>query len=528
MSTKVVTEQNIDTGKGAAQPTPRWYVYLTWGIVLALVIIAVAMRLYNLGKPFDYDGYDEGVYWQTLRAMSAGYALYKQIFYSQAPFFLLSTYPFYALFGRSIWAARLGIALVSLIGLPGAYLIGKSLSGRVGAIVAMALLIADPLYLAQSQKLEAEVSATAFSLLAVGAAFMWWKQPDTRKGLWMAILCGIALPLGILCKLLSVTALVPVAILILARLWKIWHSRQRKFGAGARPETISRSLRPMLLAVAACIVTVVIVLAPFFGSLHALVQQAISFHLAAKNALIGEQAANVATLRSFLTDNAALVIAAGAGTCIALLRRDWRIIPLVAWFLATLVILWMQVPLFYRHAIALTPTLIAMAVIGIGDVAAVKKTATTYREALVKIAPPVALVLMLAVLITNIAPVRSYYQSISQQAAGSSTQFQGQLAHDLQKVTTPDQVVITDGQYVAARANRSVPPSLVDTSMVRIQSGYLTAQQLIQAASQPQVHAILFFSNRLTMSQVSSFHAWVIQHFHLYRNYGSGVELWVR
>jgi hypothetical protein len=41
-------------------------------MILSLVSIAIAMRLYGLGYPFDFDGYDEGVYWQTLRAMRAG------------------------------------------------------------------------------------------------------------------------------------------------------------------------------------------------------------------------------------------------------------------------------------------------------------------------------------------------------------------------------------------------------------------------------------------------------------------------
>ncbi len=519
MSTSVVTDRNIQTGKRAKQTTPNWHLYLTWGFVLALVIIAIAMRLYNLGKPFDYDGYDEGVYWQSLRAMSAGYTLYGQIFYSQPPLFLLFTYPFYVLFGSSIWAARLGIALISLLGLPGAYLIGKALSGRVGAIAAMTLLIADPLYLAQSQKLQAEVLATGFSLLAVGAAYMWWQQPDSRKGHWMALLCGIALPIAILCKLLSVTALVPIGLLMLARLWQIGRKQ---------PGTSFRSLRPMLSAIVACIVITLVVLVPYLGSIHALLQQVVSFHLAAKAALGGSEAVNISTLNFFLLSNTALVIAAGVGAAVALLRRDWRIIPLIAWFLVTFFVLLLQVPLFYRHAIALTPSMLSMAVIGIGDIAAVKKVAFKYGDAIAKVAPPVVLLLILLVVATNIVPVSGYYQSIATQAVSPYTQFQGQLARDLQKVTTPHQEVITDGQFVAARADRSVPPLLVDTSMVRIVSGYLTAQQLIQAASQPQVHAVLFFSGRLTIRQIASFHIWVARHFHLYRNYGSGVELWVR
>ena len=86
---------------------------LFWAPIVVLFAIAILMRLYQLGLPFDRDGYDEGVYWQSLRAMSAGSALYRDIFYSQPPGFLLSIYPLYALFGPSLWSARLGIALVS-------------------------------------------------------------------------------------------------------------------------------------------------------------------------------------------------------------------------------------------------------------------------------------------------------------------------------------------------------------------------------------------------------------------------------
>src|SRR6266581_3883683 len=85
-----------------------------WGVVLALIAIAIGMRLYHLGLPFDRDGYDEGVYWQTLRSMSAGNTLYQHIFYSQPPFFMLSIFPGYILFGSSLWSARFGIALISL------------------------------------------------------------------------------------------------------------------------------------------------------------------------------------------------------------------------------------------------------------------------------------------------------------------------------------------------------------------------------------------------------------------------------
>ena len=77
---------------------------LVLGVVLALSVAAVGLRLYHLDV--HEIGYDEGVYWQTLRSMSAGHALYRDIFYSQPPFFVLSIFPAYASFGSSLWSAR--------------------------------------------------------------------------------------------------------------------------------------------------------------------------------------------------------------------------------------------------------------------------------------------------------------------------------------------------------------------------------------------------------------------------------------
>ncbi|HLQ10745.1 MAG TPA: phospholipid carrier-dependent glycosyltransferase, partial [Ktedonobacteraceae bacterium] len=214
------TKNETLAAKGQQARQPDWQTLLFWAAVVALFALAIPMRLYHLGLPFDRDSYDEGVYWQSLRAMGAGHALYSDIFYSQPPFFLLSTYPLYALFGASLWSARLGIAVVSLFGLAGALLLGKALSGRLGALAALLLAVVDPLFLAQSQTIQAEASSVAFSLLAIGLAFYWWKYPLGRRGLLLAILTGVTVALSIMCKLLGVALLVPIALMMAVRLWK--------------------------------------------------------------------------------------------------------------------------------------------------------------------------------------------------------------------------------------------------------------------------------------------------------------------
>src|SRR5947209_5455025 len=398
MSASIVTDENSPTGKVTPGPAPRWQTIFIWVVPLAFLAIAICMRLYNLGQPFDHDGYDEGVYWQSLRAMAAGHTLYQQIFYSQPPFFLLSIYPIFALFGSTLWSARFGIALVSLLGLPGAFLMGKALSGRSGAIVAMLLLVLDPLYLSMSQKIEAEVSSTAFSFLAVGAAYLWWENPEGPSGVYLAALSGITLSLGILCKLLSVTCIVPVGLLLLARLWQIWHKQ-----AG----TNTRSLRPIVITSIACLATFLIVVAPFLGSYSSMLRDVITFHTDAKTALINNQVHNAAIMQSFLQSTLPLIIAAAFGLLAALLRRDWRVLPLVAWALVTLYMLWIQVPLFYRHFIALIPPLISLAVMGIGSISSARHFLARFRFA--QVLTSLAVLLILVIIATDLPQYQPYY-----------------------------------------------------------------------------------------------------------------------
>src|SRR5713101_793335 len=56
------------TDEAARSGYPRRQTVLRWGSVFALFVVAIGMRLYDLGLPFDRDGYDEGVYWQSLLA----------------------------------------------------------------------------------------------------------------------------------------------------------------------------------------------------------------------------------------------------------------------------------------------------------------------------------------------------------------------------------------------------------------------------------------------------------------------------
>ena len=159
----------------------------------ASAAIAIDMSAITLSNEAD-----EGVYWQSLRAMSAGYHLYSQIFYSQPPLFLISIYPFYELLGSTITSARVGIATLTLLGLFSAYLMGRAFGGRGIGIATVLLLMVTPIYLEQAHVLRAEGPSTGLMVLAVGAAFMWWEHPIGRSGTAYCALSATALATAVL------------------------------------------------------------------------------------------------------------------------------------------------------------------------------------------------------------------------------------------------------------------------------------------------------------------------------------------
>ena len=333
----------------------RWSNVLFWVLILSLFILACWMRWHTLGVLFDRDSYDEGVYWQSLRSMATGHVLYGQVFYSQPPAFLLTVFPIYLAFGQSILAARLGVALISLLGLLGAIFVGKVMRGNLGILVALLLLLVNPLYLSKSQTLQADAPAAAFMLLTVGLVYLWWRYPTGRIGYMLAILTTVSLVWSIFCKLFGLADLVPVCLLALAHLWRVW---QQPLG---RRLAYSGSL---LAGLAALLITALLVLLPFRSSFPQLWDQVISFHTAAKVSAHAPLLANKSTLLNFLRTPLGLL--ALYGSVLSLARRDWLVLPLLGWFLAVFVLLLQQSPLFTHHLVTLVPPLVLLALTGIG------------------------------------------------------------------------------------------------------------------------------------------------------------------
>jgi len=282
------------------------------------------------------------------------------------------------------------------------------------------------------------------------------------------------------------------------------------------------------------LLTMLLLILPFVGSWQAMWSEVVTFHTGAGTLLSGNaqlgQSGNTFKLETALAT--LLTLAALYGSVIALLRQDWRVLPILGWLLATAFLLWRQVPLFPHHFVSLTPPLIALAVMGIAEPSAYKRAfARVSRTSSASVVMVLTWIAVLLILFTALLDARTdlaYYNTAAVRGVDGLAQLEARVATDLDRAITPDQQVVTDAQFIAGLASRNTPPALVDTSMVRITTGSITLAQLEALAAQPQVHAVLFFTGRFGLPQVVAFHAWVAQRFHLLHNYGGGRELWVR
>lgn len=515
MSSAVPAESRSTDGMPESAASPR-FAALEGRLAAALIVIAALLYFIPING-YERD-YDEGVYWQSLRAMAAGHPLFTSVFSSQPPLFLLSIYPFYMIFGQSIAAARVGIAIFALVGLIAMFWLASMVGGRWGGLIATALLVVDPFYLHQAQTLQAEGPAVAIEILSValGAA------ASRRQGRWrmiLATLAGVAIAYGTLIKLLNVVALVPIVLYLGAPLLRAFYTGEGRIGwpteTGLRVG-LRAAGRDLGLMTAGIVGMFIVGLAPFATNLGPLWDQVVAFHLAAAHTQAWSALHNLNLMSiafKWAIIPAALVVAA------ALWLRDWRVAPPALWLIASVAILDRQNPLFDHHMVIIGPCLALLAGLAPAFLRALRPRLSGVWPVIV----PAAYTLVLAfVLAHSFSDSRAV---LNLAASKPTAAVQTEMAA-INSFTSPGAIVVTDDQYAAAQAGHSVPPELVDTSLVRLSSGYLTATQLENIIQRDHVNTVILSTDRLT--QNADFIAWLHANFTLEANLGQGMAIYIR
>lgn len=499
--------------------------------ILALaILLGVLLMLLQTLKGLSLDPQDEGVYWQSLRSMSAGHQLFGQIFSSQPPGFLFSVYPFYLFGGASLAAGRLAIVVYSLLGLGAIYAIGRLVGGRLTGLLALAFLACDPLYFRESHTLQAEGPAISFGLISVALALGAARRE--RLGTILALLSGGLAALGILAKLFDIIFLAPILLALI--LPRVAHDEPDGDGdpRDLTRDTIEvqRAARLVVFWGAGLVAVTALVLLPFWGVRHQFYDQAVRFHLVAEHIAsmnVGWRG-NLRLLRKTVSlsyDGDALY---GGWLLVSIIlavwRRAWRpLIFALVWLIGALALLLHQQPLLDHQTVLLSPSLALLA--GAGLSRSPHSATSRARPGSPLITSLITIVLLVATLIVSAESALNRAKS----AAAPPSPTTLHIASVLEKATRPGEVVATDAQYIAGLADRSVPPELVDTSQVRIQAGdlaprYMDAGWMEAMLVHDKVRAVLFAGHRFIL--VRGFTAWVQARYPYATPLGGGATLY--
>lgn len=177
--------------------------------------------------------------------------------------------------------------------------------------------------------------------------------------------------------------------------------------------------------------------------------------------------------------------------------------------------LWLLVPLFSHHLVALVPPLVCLSVLTLAPI--------LRHSPPIRYAEFVSLAALAAAVIAGGAHEFAYYKDATRFLDSA---IERRAIADLQAGTVARDRTVTDAQFLVASAGRDTPTWLVDTSLVRIDSNTLTLKELEDASSAADVRGVLFATRRL--NRVSGYHHWVSEHFRLVDNFGDGKQLWLR
>jgi len=420
--------------------------------------------------------FDEGVYWQSFRALSRGETLFRSIFTPTPPAFYYTLLPFYRVV-PSLTSLRLGVLVFGVIGLAATFVAGRLLADNLAGLLAVILAATSPLYLTESAVLLADGPAVATSVVAVALILLALRREGrARDGLAMAAGLALAVSAGI--KLLGIVAAVPLLILLL--------DAPRARG------------RLVLFTIAGGLLGTVVLMLPALGAPGAAFDELVLSHLRPGQAATTSPVDNLVV---FLRGQAPLAALAALGAAIALRRRDVRVVAPLAWTAASLAAVLLYRPLFPHHLVMLTPPLALVAAVGLVP-------ALTSRAKTLAIVGLVLVTAGAGALIVTDATRRVLAPDLHDT----------EMTAAVRAVSRPGEFWISDNPYAVAAADRDIPGPLVDTSRQRTAAGLLTTADLEAARARYDIRWILADSFRL--DKVPGFRVWRDAHFHAVQNLG--------
>ena len=420
-------------------------------VALAGLVVAQALLFGRLlGTDTDYD---EGVYLTSLDALEHGQRLGEDVFAPQPPGWYLLLRLISSVGADSVRGFQIGMVVVAILTCFAAYLLGRAVGGPVAGLAASALLTVAPPFPLYAHRVLADIPPLGVALLSFWLAL----EARRRRSPTLAFLAGAAVALALSLKPSAVLAL-PTFLLLL--LWE-------------------RSLRgrTLIAATVGAIVVGLSFLIPYLGVVGELWESVVVYHRDARDTpAVLDKTHELVTFLNWRTPFAWLVVAGLAASAVLLRRR--RAKPLWAlwlWAAVSVAFLVYHEPLHGNHLLLLPVVLAVPAGIALAMLAIRSRY------------PAVAISLLAVVLAAG-------YVQQQRRVVEDQIDEEPELvaaAQILRRVTDPADLVVSDDSIVPYLADRRVAGPLVDTAVLRFQTGSLTADEVLRELGAYDVRAVV-------------------------------------
>jgi len=419
-----------------------------------VVLVAAQALLFGRLVGTDTD-FDEGVYLTSLEALEHGQRLAADVFAPQPPGWYLLLRLLSAAAADSVRGFHVGMVVVAIATCLAAYGLGRALAGPWAGLTASALLTVAPPFPLYAHRVLADIPPLGLALLAFWLA---WEARE-RGSTALAVAAGGTLGLTFTLKPTAAVAL-PTFLLLLLLL-----SRRRLRG------------RVLVGALAGVAVVTVGFLVAYRGVLDEIWGSVVTYHRDARGTpAVIDKTHELATFLNFRTPFAWLVVA-GVVASLWLLRSRVAAAVWALWLWAAVSVAFLiyHRPLHENHLLLLPVVLAVPAGIALAVAGARSRFPTVAAGVLA------------------LALAAGYVQ---QQRRVTLDQVDEEpelvaAAEILQRVTHSDDLVVSDHSIVPFLAERRVPGALVDTAVLRFQTGSLSAPKVLRELERSQVRAVV-------------------------------------
>ncbi len=428
-------------------------------------------------------GTDEGVYLASAHNLAAGHAAYRQVFLPKPPLFAAFLQGMGMIAGWHLAWYRLAMIGCTVI----VILVGAVLAwwwyGAPHAVATTFLLVLTPKIVYYARLFNADMpmfAAASGALLAAAYA-----QRRSRWWIWALAGAGIAAATG-----LKQNGILVAAPVLVFACWPCEHDAHR----AARVRSVMRIVAWLMLGFWVAVAAML----PWLrqpGVLHEVLGQP----FAARQTYPLVLGDNLRKIASFIWLDRGLLALALVGVAVSIRRRHPIPVALAVWMIVNALFLAVQTPLFSHHIPILFLPLGLFAGAGAVWLVAQLRALIAFPRAVRQVSVGVWLrAAVSTALLAGTLLLVPYLLTINVRSTGGIGQgTTSGLALVLRDYLPRDAAVVTDDPFAAFLAHLDVPSWFVDTSNVRLDSGYLTASQAIAQTETDAPEGVVFATDHL-------------------------------